>query len=91
MPRLLRHAAVLGTTAYMASKHGAATAQGTQHQEAPRPPVLEQQPASAAEAAAPPAPPEDRYGDLMKLKELLDAGVLTRAEFETEKQTILGS
>jgi hypothetical protein len=48
-----------------------------------------------AEAAPPPpaeaAPAEDRYGDLMKLKQLLDSGVLTQAEFDAEKQRVLGS
>jgi hypothetical protein len=30
-------------------------------------------------------------GDLMKLKELLDAGALTQAEFDAQKQKILGA
>ena len=46
----------------------------------PSPPVAE-------EVAA----PTDAYGDLMKLKELLDAGVLTQAEFDAQKQKILAS
>jgi Short C-terminal domain len=33
----------------------------------------------------------DPYGDLMRLKELLDAGALTRAEFDTQKQKILSA
>jgi Short C-terminal domain len=34
----------------------------------------------------PAAPAQDPYGDLMKLKELLDAGALTQEEFDTQKQ-----
>jgi hypothetical protein len=33
--------------------------------------------------------PPDTYAELMKLKELLDAGVLTQAEFDEQKQKIL--
>jgi hypothetical protein len=82
----------------VASRRGAAKAQAAQQQAAPPAEVPEQeipeqvvpeQPSpSAAEAVAGPA---DAYGDLMKLKELLDAGVLTQAEFDAQKQKILGS
>ena len=91
MPRMLRRAAVLGATAHVASNRGAAQAQAAQAQAAeaaPPPPVPEQAAAPAAEASAAPV---DSYGDLMKLKELLDAGVLTQAEFDAQKQKILGS
>jgi Short C-terminal domain len=80
MPRFLRRAAVLGATAHVAARRGERRAE-------------EQAP--PAEAAPPPAegaaPAEDRYGDLMKLKELLDSGVLTQAEFDAEKQKVLAS
>ena len=87
MPRMLRRAAVLGTTAAVASNRGAARgqAQAAQQQEAAAaapPPYL------ADEA---PAPAQDPYGDLMKLKELLDAGALTQAEFDAQKQKILSA
>ena len=36
-----------------------------------------------------PSPGQDPYGDLMKLKELLDAGALTQEEFDAQKQKIL--
>ena len=75
MPRMLRRAAVLGATAHVASKRGQAKAEAAQQQ--------------AEAAAPPPAPPTDSYADLMKLKELLDAGVLTQAEFDAQKQKIL--
>jgi len=91
MPRMLRRAAVLGATAHVASNRGAAKAQAAQQQEAltaPPPAVPEQAgpPVAAAEAS-----PADAYDELMKLKGLLDAGVLTQAEFDAQKQRILGS
>lgn len=79
MPRMLRRAAVLGTTAHVASKAGAAKAQAASAQQAPPPPA----PAPAAEAA-------DPYAELKQAKELLDQGILTQAEFDTQKQKILG-
>jgi hypothetical protein len=89
MPRMLRRAAVLGATAHVASNRGAARAQAEQQQAAAAaPPVPEQAPPPVAEATAAPA---DSYEELMKLKGLLDAGVLTQAEFDAEKQKILGS
>ena len=91
MPRMLRRAAVLGATAHVASKRGQAKAEAAQQQaEAAAPPPA---PPVAipvqAEPVAAPAPPTDSYADLMKLKELLDAGVLTQAEFDAQKQKIL--
>jgi hypothetical protein len=88
MPRMLRRAAVLGATAHVASKRGQAKAEAAQLQDAaaaPPPPVEDEAPAAAD------APAEDPYGDLMKLKELLDAGALTQAEFDAQKQKILGA
>ena len=89
MPRRLRRAAVLGATAKVASYRGQAKAEAAQQQDAaaapPPPPVEDAVPAPAA------APAEDTYGDLMKLKELLDAGALTQAEFDAQKQKILGA
>ncbi|WP_456845922.1 SHOCT domain-containing protein [Cellulomonas sp. P5_C6] len=89
MPRMLRRAAVLGATAHVASKAGAARGAAAQ--------------ASADQAAAeqapppepPPAPPApavpatDVYDELTKLKGLLDAGVLTQEEFDAEKAKLL--
>ena len=102
MPRMLRRAAVLGATAHVASQRGAAKAQAAQQTAlpaevpdqavpepaVPEPAVPEQPSPPVAEAVA---APTDVYGDLMKLKELLDAGVLTQAEFDAQKQKILGS
>jgi hypothetical protein len=89
MPRMLRRAAVLGATAHVASQRGQARgeAEAAQQQDAaaapPPPPVQDE--------AAAPAQAQDPYGDLMKLKELLDAGALTQEEFDTQKQKILGA
>ena len=97
MPRLLRRAAVLGATAHVASKHGQAKAEAAAQQEAAAAPPPEAAPAAAVPEPQPPPvavptpSPADSYDDLMKLKELLDAGVLTQAEFDAQKQKILGS
>jgi Short C-terminal domain len=89
MPRRLRRAAVLGATAHVASRRGQARAEADQPQDAaaapPPPPAQDAAPAPAA------APAQDPYGDLMKLKELLDAGALTQAEFDAQKQKILSA
>ena len=97
MPRMLRRAAVLGATAHVASKHGQAKAEAAAQEQA-----AAEGPPDAAPVAPPPdteptpeaAPPPsvgDSYDALMKLKELLDAGVLTQAEFDAQKQKILGA
>jgi membrane protease subunit (stomatin/prohibitin family) len=87
MPRMLRRAAVLGATAHVASNRGQARAEAAAQQQAPP------APAAAPQAAPEPAAPssEDSYAELMRLKELLDAGVLTQAEFDAEKQKILSA
>jgi len=96
MPRMLRRAAVLGGTAHFASKRGAAKAQAAQEAAAPAAPtpaapVAEAPAPEAPVAEAPVAASADPYADLMKLKELLDAGVLTQEEFDAEKKKILAS
>jgi hypothetical protein len=62
------------------------------YQQAP-PPSAYQQPAPYP-TPPPPAAPADsaaqRIEALSKLKELLDAGVLTQAEFDAQKQQLLG-
>jgi hypothetical protein len=44
-----------------------------------------------ASPAPPPAAGSDRVDQLVKLKELLDSGVLSQAEFDSEKARILAS
>jgi hypothetical protein len=94
MPRMLRRAAVLGATAHVASHRGAAKAQQQAAQQETV--AAPEQEAAVPEQVAPPvaeaaAATANTYGDLMKLKELLDAGALTQAEFDAEKQKILAS
>jgi membrane protease subunit (stomatin/prohibitin family) len=76
---------MLGGTAYVAgragAKAGAAKAQQDQ-QEQPQ-----QESAAAPQAAAPTT--EEKFAQLESLKRLLDEGVLTEAEFETQKQKLL--
>ena len=83
MPRMLRRAAVLGTTARVASNRGAAAATAAQQAE----------PVAAAPVAAPVAAPAptDSYAELTKLKELFDAGILTQDEFDAERKKILSA
>jgi hypothetical protein len=93
MPRMLRRAAVLGATAHVASNRGQAKAEAAQQQQAAAAPSIPAQvaPPEPAQPVAEPASPTDSYADLMKLKELLDAGALTQAEFDAEKQKILSA
>jgi hypothetical protein len=86
MPRMLRRAAVLGTTARVASSRGAAKATAAQQAE-----PIDAAPVSAPAAPAAPAAPTDSYAQLMKLKELFDAGILTQDEFDAEKKKILSA
>jgi hypothetical protein len=93
MPRMLRRAAVLGATANVAAKRGAAQGaqaaqaaqeQAAQEEAAPSPPAEARVP---AEAQVAPAPVD--YAQLTKLKELLDSGILTQEEFDAEKAKVL--
>ena len=87
--RPLRRAAVVGGVAAVA--HHAGTKSGAAQAEA-------QQQAPAPQYAPPPAPtgaPDvagaDMVSQLESLKKLLDDGVLTQAEFDTQKQKLLSS
>jgi hypothetical protein len=83
MPRMLRRAAVLGATAHHARGVGAAQAEQQAAVQQAAPPA----------AAAPPPPAAaavDPYAELKQAKELLDQGILTQAEFDAQKQKILG-
>jgi len=86
---MLRRAAVLGATAHVASKRGEARgAEEAEAQaaaaEAPPAPV-----AAPTPVAAPAGPAPVDYAQLTKLKELLDAGILTQQEFDAEKAKVL--
>jgi membrane protease subunit (stomatin/prohibitin family) len=87
-------AAALGGTAYVAGKHHANAQQHEADQDAAIDEQQSQQPQQvpAQYAPPPPAPSEtDRLASLSQLKELLDSGVLTQAEFDKEKAKVLGS
>ena len=86
--RPLMRAAMVGGTAYVAGKHAQA---GQQHEAEQDQQIAatEQAPPAAAAPVAPPASGTDRVAALTQLKGLLDAGVLTQAEFDVEKQKIL--
>ena len=77
--------AAVGAVAHHAGKAGANAAAADRDQT--EQPAAEQQtePAAAAPSAG------DSMEELTKLKELLDSGVLTQAEFDAQKQKILGS
>jgi len=90
MPRMMRRAAVLGATAHVASQRGQAQGQAQAQQAQQQAAAAAPPPAPVAEVA-PPAAATDSYGELMKLKELLDAGVLSQAEFDAQKQKILSA
>ena len=74
--------AAVGMVAHSAAKAGAESAAADADQPAPV-----EQPAAAPAAAAPSA--DESMAELTKLKELLDSGVLTQAEFDAQKQKIL--
>lgn len=93
MPRRMRRAAVLGATAQVASTRGQAKGAAAAAAEQPAPVAAAPTAQPAATATAAPSSPAaaDNYDTLMKLKGLLDAGVLSQEEFEAEKRKILGA
>ncbi len=85
--RPVARAAAVGAVAYTAGKAGAnagAARDADQTAQIEQPPAEQE---AAFEAAAPEA--DDSMEQLAKLKELLDSGALTQAEFDAEKQKIL--
>ena len=105
MPRLVRRmartAAVVGTAAAVSNSvsHKQQAAQPAPPPADAAPPAEQQQPAAvlapeaASQAAAEPVGVDtnDKLAQLKELGELKTTGVLTDAEFETQKQKILGS
>lgn len=95
--RPLARGAMIGGTAYLAGRAGARAQerayaeQAAEADQSERIAALEAQQAAPAPlpAAAAPAGGSDVVAELTKLKGLLDAGVLTQAEFETAKQRVL--
>lgn len=93
--RPLMRAAMVGGAGYAAGKRRARTEQHEYDQDAAI--AQEAPPAAPAAPAAPPAAAPapaamseaDRIQALKNLKELLDSGVLTQAEFDAQKQKLL--
>jgi membrane protease subunit (stomatin/prohibitin family) len=84
--RPLLRAAAVGGVAYAAGKKGAQAGEEPD----PNAPTDEQPEAAVDPDPAPAAPSADQsMAELTKLKELLDSGVLTQAEFDAQKQKIL--
>jgi membrane protease subunit (stomatin/prohibitin family) len=77
--RRVARAAVVGGVAYSAGKAGARSTAADADQSAPAEPAPPQAEPSANES----------MDELGKLKDLLDSGALTQAEFDTQKQKIL--
>jgi hypothetical protein len=91
--RPLVRGAMLGGTAYLAGRAGARAQERNYAEQAAEADQSER--IAALEASQTPAAPAPAAGgsttvaELTKLKGLLDAGVLTQAEFETAKQRVL--
>jgi hypothetical protein len=92
--RPLMRAAMVGGAGYAAGKRRARTEEHEYEQDAQLAGMQQAPPATApppAPAAAAPAATSaaDRIEALKNLKELLDSGVLTQAEFDAQKQQLL--
>jgi len=94
--RPLLRAAMVGGGAYAAGKHVQRKQEHEYEQDQALADMQQQQyeaPAAVAPPPPPPAPaprsPVDRVAALTQLKSLLDAGVLTQEEFDTQKTQIL--
>ncbi len=84
----MRTAAIVGGTAYVASKAGAKSgAAQAQEQQAPPPQEYAAPPPAAPQAGG--AMSQDSMDQLQKLAQLHEQGILTDAEFEVQKQKIL--
>jgi len=80
---------MVGGAGYAAGKHRERAQQHEYEQDAALADV-QQAPAQApAPAAAAPMSESDRIAALKNLKDLLDSGVLTQAEFDAQKQKLL--
>jgi Short C-terminal domain len=94
--RPLLRAAAVGGGAYMAGKSRARSQEREYDQEQRLGQLESQQPAAAPVAApapapaAPPGPTEDTIERLKQLGQLHEQGVLTDAEFQSQKALLLG-
>ncbi|TMM24408.1 MAG: SHOCT domain-containing protein [Actinobacteria bacterium] len=88
--RPLMRAAMVGGVAYHAGKKVQEGREEDYDRDA-RIAELEAQQAANVPAAAPAAPQVDMVGQLEKLAQLKDQGVLTQEEFDAQKQKLLGA
>jgi len=86
--RPLLRAAAVGGTAYAAGRHSGRRAEAEQYGAPAQEPVYQQPPPPAAAPAAPTSE-ADRISALRDLKELLDSGAITQADFDSEKNRLL--
>ncbi len=90
--RPLRRAAVVGGVAAVAHRSGKKSAEATAAEQAQNQQIADLQ-AQSAPAPAPTAAPAvgspDMVSQLQNLKQLLDEGILTQAEFDMQKQKLL--
>ena len=88
--RPLMRAAMVGGAGYAVGKRRAATQQHEYEQDAQLAEMQQPAPPAAAAPAAPAAMSEaEKLEALKNAKELLDSGVLTQAEFDSQKQKLL--
>jgi hypothetical protein len=88
--RPLMRAAMVGGAGYAVGKHHAATVEHEQEQDRQ---IAEQQaqaspPNQPAASTVGPSSETDRIDALTKLKSLLDSGVLTEEQYESERQRL---
>ena len=88
--RPLMRAAMVGGAGYAVGKRRAATQQHEYEQDAQLSEMQQPAPPAAAAPAAPAAMSEaEKLEALKNAKELLDSGVLTQAEFDSQKLKLL--
>jgi Short C-terminal domain len=90
--RPLLRAAMVGGAAYASGKHAERRTQHEHEQDSQLASMqggYGQAPAAPPPPPAAPAPARDPITALKDLKQLLDSGVLTQAEFDAQKQKIL--
>lgn len=86
MPRMLRRAAVVGAAANVAGKPGAARAQ----EQAAAVQRVEPTTPSPTTPSPTAGDSEDPYAELENIKKLVGQGIITEAEFDVQKQKVLG-
>ncbi|MEY9887729.1 hypothetical protein ABIA31_001358 [Catenulispora sp. MAP5-51] len=87
-----RTAVVAGTATAVSNRVSRRQAGRWAQQDQPVQATMQAEPPAAAEPAAPAAPSmDDKLAQLKELASLRDSGILSEAEFEAQKQKILGT